>query len=298
MEAIAVKKRKRDSKQIWAVLFVTPNVILFILFFIAPAVIGLKYSFTNYNGLMKNDWVGLGNYRKLLSDPEFYSVLWNTVKYSLITVPLGYVTALGLALILASSKIQGNGLLRVLIYWPTLLSTIIVGLTWKWLFGENFGLINYLLKLAGMAPIGWATNPTAAFITTVVASVWHGCGTNMLIFIGGLKQVSEDLYEAAMIDGANSWERFRYITMPALVPVSFMVIMLSTINSFKVFAMVQTLTNGGPGTATTYMIQYIYNTGFEKMKVGYSSAASMILFVILLVLSVVQTKINNKMSDY
>lgn len=297
MKTIAARKKKRDSKQLWAVLFVTPNVILFILFFILPAIVGLKYSFTNYNGLMKNDWVGLQNYRTLFTDPEFYSALLNTAKYSLVTVPLGYVAALGLALILTSKTIHGNSLLRVLVYWPTLLSTIIVGLTWKWLFGENFGLINYIIKLFGGTGIGWATNATAAFATTVVAFIWSDCGTNMLIFIGGLKQISEDLYEAAMIDGANSWKRFRYITLPALVPISFMVIMLSIINSFKVFAMVQTLTNGGPGSATTYMIQYIYNTGFEKMKVGYSSAASMVLFVILLILSIVQTRINNRLSD-
>ncbi len=298
MDKITTKKKRKDRKQIWAILFVTPNIVLFLLFFVSPAFVGLKYSFTNYNGLMKNDWIGLQNYIELFEDSEFYAALINTVKYSLVTVPLGYVTALILALILTSKSVCGNSLLRVLIYWPTLLSTIIVGLTWKWLFGETFGLINYLIKLSGGTGIGWATNSTAAFATTVIAFVWADCGTNMLIFIGGLKQISEDLYEAAKIDGANSWKLFRYITLPELVPISFMVIMLSIISSFKVFAMVQTLTNGGPGTSTTYMIQYIYSTGFEKMRVGYSSAASLVMFVLLLILSIVQTKVNNRFSDY
>lgn len=286
----AVRPVKRDYRQKWAFLFCLPNILFFLVFFVAPAVVGIWYSFTNYNGLKKMDFVGIQNYMTLFQDAEFYKVLFNTAKFVLVFVPLGYAVALGLAILLSADTMKGSTVLRVLVYWPTLLSTIMVGLTWKWIFGENFGLLNYVLEQIGIPRIGWASNPTAAFLTTVIASVWAGCGTNMLIFIGALKQIPEELKEAAKIDGANSWQIFKAITIPHLRPVTFMVLILSMITGFKEFAMVQTLTNGGPGTATTYMIQYIYTTGFTKLRVGYASAVSMVLFFILMGLSFIQTK--------
>lgn len=286
----AIRPVKKDYRQKWAFLFCLPNILFFLVFFVAPAAVGIWYSFTNYNGLKKMDFVGLQNYIALFQDVEFYKVLFNTAKFVLVFVPLGYAVALGLAILLSADSMKGSTVLRVLVYWPTLLSTIMVGLTWKWIFGENFGLLNYVLEQIGIPRIGWASNPAAAFLTTVIASVWAGCGTNMLIFIGALKQIPEELKEAAKIDGANSWQIFKAITIPHLRPVTFMVLILSMITGFKEFAMVQTLTNGGPGTATTYMIQYIYTTGFTKLKVGYASAVSMVLFFILMALSFVQTK--------
>lgn len=292
--AFAAGPKKKDYRQKWALVFCLPNMIFFLVFFVAPAIVGIWYSLTNFNGLKKMDFVGIQNYATLFRDPEFYRILLNTVKFTLVSVPVGYVVSLGMGILLSSDRMKGSAILRILIYWPTLLSTIMVGLTWKWIFGESFGLINYVLTSLGMEPIGWATNSAAAFITTIVAGAWAGCGTNMLIFIGGIKQIPEEHKEAARIDGANAWQVFRNITLPNLKPISFMVIMLSTIGAFKEFAMVQTLTGGGPGTATTYMIQYIYTTGFDKLKVGYSSAVSMVLFVILLTLSFVQTRMSHK----
>ncbi|HIX16261.1 MAG TPA: sugar ABC transporter permease [Candidatus Hungatella pullicola] len=294
---LSTSKKKWDQRQLWAIGFCLPNAVFFLVFFVVPAIVGIWYSLTNYNGLKRMDFVGLDNYIRLFQDPEFYRVLWQTVKYTVCSVPLGYVVSLGFGILLSSESIKGISILRICIYWPILLSTIMVGLTWRWIFGENFGLINYLLTAAGLPTIGWASDPTAAFITTVIAGTWSGCGTHMMIFIGGLKQIPEDLKEAAKLDGANKWQIFRNITLPCLKPLSFMVIILSVINSFKVFAMVQTLTNGGPGTATTYMIQYIYRTGFQKAQVGYASAASMVLFVILMVLSIVQTKVSSRSQE-
>ena len=293
----AMKKQKKPGYsryQRWALIFCAPNIILFIVFFLIPAIIGVWYSFTNYNGLGRMDFIGLQNYDRLFHDAEYYSVLFNTVKYTVVSVPLCYIVSLALALLLANDKIKGNAITRILVYWPTLLSSIMVGVTWKWLFSESYGFINYVLTVAGAEPVKWFSNPTSAFITTIVASAWSGCGVNMLIFIGGIKQVPQDLYEAARIDGASWWQQFRVITLPALKPLSFMVILLEIVGSFKVFAMPLTLTNGGPGTATTYMIQYIYKTGFERLDVGYSSAASMVMFVILLAVSYLQTRVNAK----
>jgi alpha-1,4-digalacturonate transport system permease protein len=291
------KRNPLDHNQKWALFFCAPNMLFFLVFFVVPASIGLWYSFTNYNGLKRMDYVGLANYANLLHDSEFWMVLGNTVKYVLVSVPIGYVVSLLLALLLSDETIKGNSFTRVLVYWPTLISTIMVGLTWKWIFSETFGVANYLLQAIGAEPVKWFSKSGPAFWTTVVASVWSGCGVSMLIFLGGIKQIPAEHYDAAKIDGANRVQSFFAITLPALRPVSFMIIMTSIINAFKVFAMILTLTNGGPGTATTYIIQYIYTTGFDKMKVGYSSAASMIMFVLLLVISLIQTRINERYSD-
>ncbi len=291
------KKSSLDHNQGWALLFCAPNIIFFIIFFIWPAAIGFYYSFTNYDGWRNMDFVGLQNYINLFHDTQFYSVFWNTVIYVVVSVPLGMAVALFLALLLNDDSIKGNAITRVLVYWPTLLSTIMVGVTWKWIFGESFGVANYVITSFGFNRVGWFSNSTAAFWTTIVASVWSGCGVNMLIYLGGLKQIPADLYEAATIDGANAWHRFWDITLPSLKPVTFMILLTSMINAFKVFAMVQTLTNGGPGTATTYMIQYIYQTGFTRNRHGYASAASMILFFVLLVISFVQTRMNARSEE-
>ena len=291
------KKNSLDRNQGWALLFCAPNIIFFIIFFLWPAVIGLYYSFTNYDGWRNMDFIGLKNYVDLFHDTQFYSVFWHTVLYVIVSVPLGMAVSLFLALLLNDEKIKGNAITRVLVYWPTLLSTIMVGVTWKWIFGESFGVANYVLTSIGLPSVGWLSNPSAAFWTTIIATVWSGCGVNMLIYLGGIKQIPVDLYEAATIDGANAWQRFRNITIPSLKPVTFMILLTSMINAFKVFAMVQTLTNGGPGTATTYMIQYIYQTGFTRNRHGYASAASMILFVVLLVISFVQTRMNAKQEE-
>ncbi len=288
------RKNNLDTKQKWALLFCAPNIIFFLIFFVIPATLGISYSFTNYNGLSRMDFVGFSNYIKLFKDLEFYKILFNTIKFTLVSVPLGYFTALFLALLLNNEKMKGNSFMRILIYWPTLLSTIMVGLTWRWIFGENFGILNYILQSFNLEKIRWATNGNAAFFTTIIAFVWANCGTNMLIFIGGLKQIPASLHEAAKIDGASSFQDFIHVTLPGLSAVSFMIIILSIITAFKSFAMVLTLTGGGPGSATTYMIQYIYQTGFDKMQVGYSSAASMVMFVILLIISVIQTRHNSK----
>ena len=278
----------------WALLFTLPCILFFIIFFIGPALIGIYYSLTNYNGINKMDFVGLENYIDLFHDKDFFRTLFRTAKFVIINVPLGYATSLALAVMLTSKTIKTKTITRVLVYWPTLLSTIMVGLTWRWIFGEKFGLVNYILGVIGLAPVEWASSSFPAFTTAIIATVWASAGVNMLIFMGAIEQVDTELHEAASIDGVNKWQDFKYIVLPSIKPQSFMVIITSIIGAFKVFAEVKTLTGGGPGTTTTFMIQYIYKTGFEKMKVGYSSAASMILFVILLILSLIQMKMNKE----
>lgn len=280
--------------QKWALLFTLPNLILFILFFAIPALLGLFYSFTNYNGFSRMDFIGFKNYRDLFADKVFYQVALRTLSYVILVVPLIYVASLSSAVLFTSKTLKIKSMVRVLVYIPTLFSTVLIGLTWRWIFGEKFGLFNYMLSGFGLEPISWATNPKAAFITTLIAAVWAATGFYMLIFIGGIENIEKALYEAALIDGADSKQQFWYVTLPQLRPITFLVIVLTTIDAFKVFAQVVTLTGGGPGNNTLFIIQYIYQTGFDRMKVGYASAASMLLFLVLLLLSIIRLKMNSK----
>ncbi len=277
-----------------ALIFILPNLVLFSLFFILPATLGLWYSFTNFNGFSTMDFVGLDNYISLFQDPLFFQVSLQTLGYVACVVPLVYITSLGTALIFSSTSLHAKSAMRVMVYIPTLFSTVLVGLIWRWLFGENFGLFNFILTQLGAEPVAWATNPSAAFATTLIASVWSYTGFYMMIFIGGIENIDICLYEAATIDRANKFQMFRYITLPQLRPISFLVLVLSVIESFKVFATVVSLTGGGPGNKTLFIIQYIYQTGFDRLRVGYASAASMILFLVLLVFSIIRFRMNSK----
>ena len=190
-----------------------------------------------------------------------------------------------LPLILCNDKIRGNSITRILIYWPTLLSSIMVGVTWKWLFSESFGFVNYFLIVAGLEPVKWFSNPVSAFITTIVATAWSGCGVNMLIFIGALKQIPVDQYEAARIDGADSWTIFRKITLPLLAPTFLFVSTIALTNSFKLVDHVVIMTEGAPNNASTLLLYYIYQQGFTNFNYGVSSALTTVMLVLLMIVA-------------
>jgi alpha-1,4-digalacturonate transport system permease protein len=180
------------------------------------------------------------------------------------------------------------------IFLPWLISPIVVGVIWKWMFGQDFGFVNFVISTMGGSPVPWSSNGNLALTVVIFAAAWGGTAFNMLLFIAALKNIPEALLEAAELDGANAWQRFRHVTLPGIAPTSFMVILLSTIHAMKEFAMIQALTNGGPGTENTLIVQYIYKTGFEQSKVGYASAASMVLMVVLLAIALIQLRFNRK----
>lgn len=168
---------------------------------------------------------------------------------------------------------------------------------WKWLFGESFGFINYSLKQLGQSPVPWFSDGNMAFLVVVMAAVWAATAFNMLLFMNAIKNVPATLYEAASLDGATSFQKFWHITLPAIRPTSLMVILLATIGATKEFVMIQALTNGGPGTDNMFIVQYIYTTGFDKFKVGYASAVSMVLFMIILLVALIQLKVGGHQND-
>ncbi|WP_313540657.1 carbohydrate ABC transporter permease [Enterococcus sp.] len=285
------------NKHKWPLLFTGISIILFILFFLIPAALGLYYSLTDYKGFAEAHFIGLANYQELFRDDSFYKALFRTFRYVIVLVPSIYVISLAIALMLNSPFAKGRFLAKIIFFLPWTISGIIAGVIWKWLFGENFGFINFLLEQGGQQTVPWFTDSNAAFAVIVLAAIWGGTAFNMLQFTAALKNIPHSYYEAAEIDGASFWHKLRFITIPMLKPTSFMVILLASIGSMKEFALVQSLTNGGPGTDNMFIVQYIYTTGFDKMRVGYASAASMVLFFILLLLGLAQMKLGGGKND-
>jgi alpha-1,4-digalacturonate transport system permease protein len=287
-------KRKLNSYTTAPLLMISINLVLFLLFFIWPAVIGLNYSFTSYTGVGTAPYVGLDNYERLLGDEAFYAALWRTLIYTAFVVPLTFVASLGTAYLLVSPYSKGKTVARVIFFLPWLISPIIAGVIWRWMFGENFGLINYILTELGFKALAWQSNANLSLIVVIIAATWMGTAFNMLLFVAALKNVPQSYYEAADLDGANAWQKFRRITLPAIAPTSFIVVLLSTLHTMKEYGLIVAINAGGPGTENNLIVQYIYTTGFRKAQIGYASAASFILLLILVVIAVVQLLANRR----
>ena len=288
------QQRRRNRYVTAPLILIGVNVVLFLVFFVWPGALGLIYSFTDYRGVGKLNFIGLANFQKLFADSTFYAALTRTFLYTVLSVPVVYVSSLGVAALLVSRAVRGRTAAKVVIFLPWLISPIVVGVIWRWMFGQDFGFVNFVISTLGGNPVPWSSNGDLALMVVIFAAAWGGTAFNMLLFIAALKNIPEALLEAAELDGANAWERFRHVTLPGVAPTSFMVILLSTIHAMKEFAMIQALTNGGPGSQNTLIVQYIYKTGFEQSKVGYASAASMVLMVVLLAIAVIQLRFNRK----
>jgi alpha-1,4-digalacturonate transport system permease protein len=287
--------RRRVSRYTGApFLFILVNLTLFALFFVWPAVIGLAYSFTSYTGVGPAPFVGLDNYQRLLDDSAFYAALLRTVIFTVSVVPLTFVAALAAAVLLVSPYTRGKPVARVIFFLPWLISPIIAGVIWRWLFGENFGLVNYIITSLGGTAVAWQSNANLSLLIVVIAAAWGSTAFNMLLFIAALKNVPTAYYEAAALDGSGSWKTFRHITMPAIAPTSFIVVLLSILHSMKEYALIQALNAGGPGTTNNLIVQYIYTTGFRRAQIGYASAASFALMLILMVIAVTQLILNRR----
>ena len=269
--------------------FLTPNMFIFSCFVIFPAVVGFYYSFTNYDGLNPADWVGFSNYIDLFTDKEFWYIFGKTVLYVGVTVPLIYWSALLVGNMLVK-PLKAKGFFRAIYYWPAMISFVVIGLMWRWILGESFGLINYLLNVFGFDSIQTLSNPYFANTAVILVTVWSRLGFYMVIFIAGLQNIPDSLYEAADMDGATESQKFWHITLPMMKPVSLLVITLSTIETFKAYPLILNLTGGGPFKSTTYIVQYIYETGFKVNEVGHASAMSVILFAVIAILTLFQFK--------
>ncbi|MDX3693947.1 carbohydrate ABC transporter permease [Streptomyces europaeiscabiei] len=296
--AVSASPPRRRSKYTLAPLvLIAANVVLFSLFFVWPAVIGLVYSFTNYTGVGAFQYIGLDNYHNLFGDSTFYDALTRTLLYAVLFVPLNFGLSLLAANLVVNKHAKGASVARVVFFIPWLLSPIVVGVLWRWLFGENFGLVNYVIEEFGGSAVPWQSNADLSLIVVVMAASWAWTGFSMLLFIAAIKNVPVSYYEAASLDGAGPWRQFISITLPSIAPTSFIVILLNTINAMKEYPVFVALNNGGPGTSNNLLVQYIYETGFKRGQIGYASAASFVLMLILMAVAIIQLIVNRRVEN-
>ncbi|EXG88040.1 carbohydrate ABC transporter membrane protein 1, CUT1 family [Clostridium sp. ASBs410] len=284
------KRRKTFShtRAFW--MFVAPAVLLFSVFFILPLILSIGFSFTNYDGWKTMDFVGLKNYTKLLVSKDFYKVLGRTFVYMLFSLPFKVIVPLLIATLVTSKQLKLTTLVRTMVYIPVLLSALVVGITINWMFGQEYGLINYVIQSFGGTPLQWALNSKLATFVVSFASNWASTGFYMVMFIGGINNISKELFEAASVDGAKPVQAFFRITVPLLSPTVFIVLLLSTVNLLKEYALVQGITSGGPGTSTTYIVQYIFDQGFTQARYGYASAIGVVVSLIFIAIAMIQFK--------
>lgn len=294
---LARRRGKHNHYTVAPLTLISANVALFGLFFAWPAVIGLMYSFTNYTGVGAYQFIGLENYTHLFGDSNFYAAAERTLLYAVLVVPLTFVFSLLTASLLVSQHAKGRLAARIIFFVPWLISPIVVGVIWRWLFGENFGLINYIIEKLGGHAILWQSNSNLSLAVVVFAAVWSGTAFSMLLFIAAIKNVPTSYYEAASLDGAGPWQLFRNITLPSIAPTSFIVILLNTLTTMKEYPLFVSLNGGGPGTSNNLIIQYIYNTGFNLGQIGYASAASFVLMLILMAVALIQMAANRRMEN-
>jgi multiple sugar transport system permease protein/alpha-1,4-digalacturonate transport system permease protein len=263
--------------------------LLFLVFMIIPIFMTFGYSLVRWNGMGSMKFIGLNNYAYIFKDEVFLKSLWNTLTFTSVTVPLLMALALIFAIML-NQHILFRGFFRGALYMPSVISTVVAGMTFIWLFNPQLGLINYLLRLAGGATIEWNTDPRYAMFMVVVGTIWGRAGYNMVIYLAALQGISPEYYEAARIDGANGWHTFRHITMPLLAPTHVFVLITCVIHSFRSFDLIYVMTKGGPLNATKTLVVYVYDTAFAANYFGRAAAGGVALFVILLAFTVVRMK--------
>ena len=287
---------RREERIAW--IFLTPSVIAFFVFMAYPVVLGLLLSFTSNKGINSPlNFIGLGNYARLLTDSYFSISLWNNAFYMLTFTPLVVGVALLFALLL-NLKIIGRKMFRTLFFFPYMSSMVAVAIIWNYVLSPN-GPVNGFLQFLGMvSPPQWLLDQKWAMFSVVLVAVWKEFGFYMVILLAGLQTIPEYLYEAATIDGARSWQKLWRITIPMVSPTLFLCIIMAVISSFQVFDLVNIMTEGGPGRATNVLVLRIYQEGFTNVKMGYASAISYVLFAITMVITLLQFKIQNKWVTY
>ena len=281
----AVKKvRKLPRNWKWGVAFITPWIIGFLAFQLYPLLASLYYSFTDFSVLADGKWVGVENYVKLFTkDKHFLKSLWMTVKYAIMSVPVKLAFALFIAMLL-NMKLRGINMFRTIYYLPSIMGgSVAVSILWKFLFMQD-GIVNKALAVFHIPAVSWLGDPNMALVTVSLLVVWQ-FGSSMVLFLAGLKNVPQELYEAASVDGASKVRQFFKITLPMITPIVFFNLMMQTINALQEFTSVSIITNGGPNRGTYLLGLKIYEEAFTNSKMGYASATSWVLFAIVLVVT-------------
>lgn len=297
----SVRRVLREMRKQWsAYLFLAPSLIQFAVLMAFPVVFSFYLSFHNWNILEPaKPFVGLDNYTRLLSDRRVRQAIFNTLYYTVVSVPLTLFSGLLVALLL-NTKIRARGLFRSLYYLPGVTSAVAVAVVWKWIFNGDFGLINYYLIQLGLIsePIRWLTDPNLAMPSVIIVSIWGGVGGCMIIYLAGLQAIPDELYDAAKVDGAGPIRMLFSITIPLLGPATFFLMITSIIGAFQQFGLPYLLTSGGPIGRTTTIAYYLYTSAFRNFEMGYAAAMSYLLFAMIFVFTLLHMRFTYRDINY
>lgn len=288
-------------RALWGMALVAPNVLGLLFFFGIPVLMAFATSLQQWNAFKPPVFVGLENFARLLTDPAFWQALLNTLKLLAMIVWAEIILSL-LVAVLLNQRLRGRTIFRTIYFLPVVTSTVAAAMVWAWIFQPRYGLVGNLLAPLGMRDVGWLTSPNLVLHPVAAVTVWQRLGFDMVLFLAGLQAVPGVLYEAAIIDGANRWQRFRSITLPLLSPTTFLVVMLSIINGFQIFDQVYIMTarttRGGVGGSATTLAYFLYDRAFIQSEFGYSSAVALVLFVITLGVTVAQLRFQRRWVYY
>ncbi|MCC9077734.1 sugar ABC transporter permease [Litorilinea aerophila] len=286
---MARPRRRLGRESLTAFLFVLPSLIGFITFFAVPAVRGLWISFTNWDLLRPAQFIGLGNYARLLQDGEFWNALTVTIYYVLLNIPLQTVLAMVIAVMM--HRLTDSVVIKGLLILPWLMPPVVVGLIWLWILDPNLGILNVALKSLGLPAVAFLGLPQWAMPSIAMINIWQYVGYTALLIFAGLQSIPPSVYEAASIDGASESQMFWKVTVPLLRPVLVFVLVTSVIGSFQIFDTIAITTKGGPVNATKVLNWYIYEQAFSRFNMGYATTISIVLFLILIVVSLIQMRL-------
>ena len=305
MTALGLKPKERPRRRSleradykYGYLLIMPMLIGFTIFVLIPIIATIVLSLFDYNLLRGMRFVGVKNYVQMFTnDPTFLKTAGNTLYFTVLLVPLNMILCLGLAILL-QKNMRGIGFFRTVIFTPYVTSVVSWALVWKFMLQTDSGFLNIFLRLLGITGPNWLYTEALAIPVVVVVTLLKGFGMNTIIFISALKDVPDMYYEAAALDGANGWQQFRRITLPMITPTIFLIIIITMIGSLKVFAQINVLTQGGPGTSSYVFVYYIYQSAFKLMKYGYASAISVVLFVLIMLLTLLQWQTRKRWVHY
>ena len=267
-------------------LFLLPAALVLVVFFFIPFFQTILLSFQDYStNIYHASFTGFKNYINILHNPIFYKVMWNTILYLVVAVPILAIFPLFLA-ILINQKIRGITLYKILIYLPVIVSIVVAAIAFKWLYAEQ-GILNYILNVLHINSIGWLTDPKYAIYSVIIVTIWKGIGYYMMIYLAALMSVPKELYEACDIDGAGFLRKHLTVTIPHIMPTIALVTTISSISAMKIFAEIYVMTKGGPLNSTKTIVYYIYEKAFENLDLGYASAMAVILLVIVMIFSLI-----------
>jgi multiple sugar transport system permease protein len=290
------RMRRQEERLAW--LFVAPIVLGICIFQIYPTLFSLYVSLTKWNLVGTPRWTGLENYVELFTwDRYFFKAMSNTALYALGTVLPGLVLGVFFAILL-NQKISGRFVYRAIYFIPVVAPTVALGVLWQWIYEPNFGILNSTLRLIGIIGPSWLGSTQWALRAVIIFAIWQGLGYNIVIFLAGLQSISAEYYEAAEIDGANALQRFYYITLPLLSPVTFFMLVTGVIGALQVFDVTYILTQGGPANATLTAVYYLYNKAFREQHMGQASALAYILFVVIVILTIINFRLGKKWVFY